>query len=407
MAKGSLLFRTLTLAATAGRKETHVYVDHATDEQWNGNRAARHLKAPADENENTGNCVLVPAYQKDLGNLGRLANGILQHSKDIRDPLIFALLTDEEEVTTFAQKFPRENRLIKTLAASRLLADPPYNTSLAKLLQSRKCACKFCWETHRTISGIKRFLGVATLSDYGCKLVWSADAESLPLRNFSFSEIFQQYKAQPQLMATNMSHSNILSSPRHEEVTVCGARGLNLLRYKNLTSSRHVSRDQINQLRFLTTDRWVYDTSLVDALMKYFTQMHQAPFFEALINQAVGLETYYGLFVQFLAGQPDYLPKLVLFPDTLINSSGLNLKPRRSKLPVELARSIWACDEYWSAAQRAKIVQTLSWIRGWRFDHLSSSAQKKCANDTLRQSPTVTWATSNFNWQVGPVQARS
>lgn len=106
-------------------------------------------------------------------------------------------------------------------------------------------------------------------------------------------------------------------------------------------------------------------------------------------------------FLKFLAGQPEYLPKLVLFPDTLINSSGLDLLPRRSKLPMELARSIWVCDEYWSAAQRAKILQTLSWIHGWRFDHLGSSAQKKCANDLLRQSPTVTWATSHFNWQVG------
>lgn len=254
------------------------------------------------------------------------------------------------------------------------------------------------------ISGIKRFLGLATLSDYGCKLVWSVDAESLPLRNFSFSEIFRQYKAQPQLMVTNMKHPNILSSPRHKEITACGARGLNLFRSKDLTSSRHVSLDQITQLSFRTTDWWVYDTRLVDALIKYFTQTHQAPFFEALTNQAVGLETYYGLFVQFLAGQPEYLPKLVLFPDTLINSSGLDLLPRRSKLPMELARSIWVCDEYWSAAQRAKILQTLSWIHGWRFDHLGSSAQKKCANDLLRQSPTVTWATSNFNWQVGPIQ---
>ena len=83
----------------------------------------------------------------------------------------------------------------------------------------------------------------------------------------------------------------------------------------------------------------------------------------------------------------------------------VSLNKRRGKYKTEISRDMFQCEEEgpWTDEERVRILNgPLSFVRGWRFDHLPIEGCKNQnqAQVVVEKSPSISWATSNFREQI-------
>ena len=246
--------------------------------------------------------------------------------------------------------------------------------------------------TRRTMSAINKFVGLDALHRRGCTYGWVLDSESMPLRKFTFSSIFNEFEANPRVLATNMKHRLVKPDSRHEKLMHCAARGLGLAR-----EPWHTHR---------TVDWWVWSLTNVVDLMAHVRSNHRQPFLHGFVSYPVDISIYYGLYVQHIvphsaSARSPVKHTIVSIPEALIESG---LAPK-FRINVELSTEIWKCHDHhspWTPRGKQLILSgPLQWVRGWRFDDLRCKKKNtSSATNLLKVSPSVTWATSNFRDQV-------
>ena len=142
--------------------------------------------------------------------------------------------------------------------------------------------------------------------------------------------------------------------------------------------------------------------SLVDfsQMMTHVSNVHGQSFAHAFIRNPAGVPVYYG---NYLWHTSPSLTSFVVYPNSLKDAGFVP----KGMLDVEIAHDILVCNNRtgpWTDEQRLQILNgPLSWIRGWRFDHLPAGGcgnGGSSAQTILQISPTITWATSNYHYQV-------
>ena len=132
-----------------------------------------------------------------------------------------------------------------------------------------------CWVPRRTMSAIRKFVGLGALHRRGCTYGWVLDSESMPLCKFTFSSIFNEFEANPRVLATNMKHRLVKPDSRHEKLMHCAARGLGLAR-----EPWHTHR---------TVDWWVWSLKDVVDLMAHVRSNHRQPFLHGFVSNAADI----------------------------------------------------------------------------------------------------------------------
>ena len=337
-------------------------------------------------------CVLIPAYRPAFKDLARLVSANQRLSLDMESVRLIVILSDGDEVSDFRQQYPQQSAALTFLALDGLLHRHVHaNVTISGLMRQHNSRC---WEPRRTMSAIKKFVGLDALHRRGCTYGWVLDSESMPLRKFTFSSIFNEFEANPRVLATNMSHRLVKPDSRHAKLMRCAARGLGLAR----DVAHHTHR---------TVDWWVWSLKDVVDLMAHVRSNHRQPFLHGLVSYPAGEAIYYGLYVQYIvphsaSARSPVKHTIVSIPEALIESG---LAPK-FRINVELSTEIWTCDDHhspWTSMEKQLILSgPLKWVRGWRFDSLRcKNKNTSSATNLLQVSPSVTWATSNFRDQVG------
>ena len=126
-------------------------------------------------------CLVVPAYRRHFGFARELLLRIRERAVD-QVPIHLIVTTDEERQQWLALEGRHQLAPHFTLAFEQWLAAS--NTSASQLL-------------HRSsvlLSGTKKLYALRHVYKvHGCELAWVMDADSLPLRRFSFGEAFSRF----------------------------------------------------------------------------------------------------------------------------------------------------------------------------------------------------------------------
>ena len=327
------------------------------------------------------NCVLVPAYRPAFSDLSRL----LRQSRSLSTDHVqmFVILSSGMEKNDFLQNNPEDARGVHLITLDSLLSRWTYpGVTLDTLMKSTNTQC---WEPRRTVSGIKKMVGLAHIHrKHNCTYGWVLDSESVPLRRFSFRDVFRSYIEQPRVVVTNMTHPLILPSRRNDQLNRCAARGLGLR--------------NVPDVSYRTLDYWIYHISDLQHMMMHVQKVHGMPFLHAYVKYPASDPIYYGMY-QMQRGM-----QFVSVPELFVQTTSLTT---RARLHNELSRFIWTCDSSntWTLSQRQRILnERLDFVRGWRFDHLPAEGCRDVWT-LFADSPRVVWATSNFKHQL-PLPSR-
>lgn len=356
---------------------------------WDGQRGELELKDSVKRY-----CVLTPAWRPAFNDLDRLIQNTLKLAEDFAFVQMFAVLSNTKERSDFVKQFPESSRRVTFLTLDSLLYEGRWTdesidseAKLAKAIDAH--SSPKTWHPRRVTQALKKLLGLETIQRrYGCEFAWVLDSESAPLRKFSFKVHFQEFEDNPRLLVTNMSDPQVKLKRNAARLTQASIQGLGF-------SDKFVT----SLLSYRSTDFWMFSLSTIARMMRHVSTVHQKEFVHVFIRHPAGLPVYYGNFVQHRTNT-----EIVVYPDSLRRDG---FEPRAEmKLHSEVSLDLFTCagNGPWTDIQRLHILSgPLAWIRGWRFDHLPSGGCKNknsSAQHIVQSSPSITWATSNFDDQV-------
>lgn len=341
--------------------------------------------------------VLIPSYRPHLHSLARLVNATVHLANDIHRVAMHALLSTDEEVSDFRDRFQAEARVLRFMAfpdvlwqvaglTVQQLVRPDLNGSASDWPACRKYRG---WTADRQTSGLKKLVGLRVLYNRGYTHAWVLDSDSMPLRPFSFEPMFSEFAARPRLLTLNMSHPAVIEvGSGLFEFFDCASKALQL---KHIPALAYF---------FMGTDYWMYVLRDVAAMMKHIERRSLQPF-PLMYMRYPGCEyVYYGLYVHHLApvGRRHHA---IILPDALLND------PLTAAVwqPVRWRQfgGLWCASVDVSFEQQLRVLDgsLFSWIHGYRFDH--KFVPPRChenAGALVQRSAAVTWATSNIDDMV-------
>ena len=366
-------------------------------------------------------CVLLPVREPDhFPALGSLLQAVQRLATDRRSVRLAGMFTTSKTAADFtASRFATHHDDFTVLTLERTLRDR-YNMTLADLAHLIEARPKRgCWEGSRMMGGLKKILGTIEAGRLmGCELVWVVDADSRPIRQFSFSAIFDDFVRDPQLLSTNLSHPAILATSRIHQLTECAAKGLRLQTARRPFAS------------YRATDYWIHrPASFIDMVRHIESEGESlvSRFCRFPASEAI----YYGLFMEHVQPEARRCVRSASFPELLweetparsfgygpsLRNTGTNTgsvagPPSRPigatlrqmlqpKVFHEISTPLLTCNQSLAPDEQLQILRgPLSWMHGWRFDNIHAG----CRDHTVRllqQLPHISWATSNYLANVG------
>ena len=371
--------------------------------------------------------VLVPAMPPHFGYLSRLVERTMHFGSDTDDCIqLHAILDSASDIAAFKQTHGHAAKHVRFIAFDDVLRKRA-NTSWPELLELRRNHSRrhvgptdgegpsplWCWPVERrVVGGLKKLYGALELHHRGFSHAWVMDAESVPLRQFSFAPIFREFAARPRLLRINISSPLVESTGIARASTigqaVCTAYGLRILN-KSTWRERGVATLPFG---YHATDYWIYVLSDVAAMVQATERAWgDGRSFAAIYARFPALEyAYYSAYIDKLA-PAERRYDMIDLPEVL--SSVPSFPTDGRKMPVDdlspflLGKKGEDCNQPLglslglSLQQRVDLLSSphFSWVHGHRFDYMDP----KCRNFTeavLRSVPTITWATSNYNGQI-------
>ena len=119
-------------------------------------------------------CVLIPAYRPAFKDLARLVSASQRLSLDMESVCLFAILSDGDEVSDFCHQYPQQSAGLTFLALNGLLhRHVSRKVTISGLMRSHNSRC---WVPRRTMSAIRKFVGLGALHRRGCTYGWVLDS---------------------------------------------------------------------------------------------------------------------------------------------------------------------------------------------------------------------------------------
>jgi len=212
-------------------------------------------------------------------------------ARDFEEIRMFAILTDETEIRDFRENFATSANSLTILSLADLLSEHIWTDSRSdivnKLAKEIEAVSKG-WAPKRVMQALKKFLGLEAMHRlYGCEHARVLDSESMPLRTFSFMEVFVEFERNPRILATNLSDSSIHWDKMHAALTRKSSEGLGL-----------PANASFNNLSYRSTDFWMFSLVHVSQLMTYVSDFHDKSFVYVFTRYPAGVPVYYGNFMR-------------------------------------------------------------------------------------------------------------
>ena len=384
----TVLFVLMTLVGHSNQRSV---VFEAHEERASVERAPKSAKVESPW------CVLVPAYRPAFEHLNRLLKQSAEMADDFHTVRFFSILSDAQELEDFAAQYPRSVSFSSFLNFEDLLRSQKWTDEKTNTLRKLEKEVEIVspgWAHRRIIQALKKLLALESMySEHMCTISWVLDSESVPLRRFSFAEQFLEFQRDPHILVTNLSDNSVKRVSRnggHISLMKFSSRALGIVNSK-----------EESVITYRTVDFWMLFLVDVSHMMQHVAGVHQKPFSYVFIRNPAGVPNYYGNYVRHF---PSFGPNItfVPYPSALKNAG---FKPSSGTGGEASADFFPPCDGSgpWSEDQILDILRgPLSWVRGWRFDHLPKGGCKNgsMAQTILQQTPSVTWATSNYDYQV-------
>lgn len=238
-------------------------------------------------------CAMTVTYERDVAHAVSLLKDVNEKAMDKDTHPFFVVVTSQEEATKFqaaaagsqALLAPHKLLTLEGIAPDNAPADPSGEAqergNLANIMRkvnnsrdSTATGCTRASGTDRFVGHIKKFYGVRHLTlKEGCDFVWVMDCESMPLRKFTYEEVFSRIGAvwvhDPRKVeaarASPLARYADLDIPflnaygqGHEEECMSAAE-----KTHNQLLSREVRNMQVRQ-----NDFWLFEGRLVVAMME-------------------------------------------------------------------------------------------------------------------------------------------
>ena len=346
--------------------------------------------------------------------LNRLVQATLRLASDLDCVRLFAILGNEREIAIFKQNFTASAKALTIFSLDELLRRRGNTTedAFGKRMHARVRSGAYCitplhMQLRRSTGGLKKIFGLLEMHSLGLTHAWVLDAESLPLRPFSFCQIFRDATSRGRLVVFNASSPSMAlkADPLHNVDRRCAHRGLGIPREWTESSSK---------LTYRGTDYWFYNTADVAAMVHHIEASNKCagPCFTHIYATYPANEYSYYLAYMLNVAPEQRRPKPLVLPEA-VEGALRQLNPEAPSLNVNLHMGLDLSLVLFSGClnssktsrlaheQRARLLTSplFSWIHGWRFDYVFARCRRD-AEALLQHASHITWATSNYWWQV-------